>query len=115
MEEGKLFSRFGRLALSGMFLVLVLALAACGGSSPRHESAEKREHAGESASERGRGAEQLKSGPRTLFESARRPDHTPAAEAVEDRAYPRTYVETRRALAGRKAAARARARFAVRR
>jgi hypothetical protein len=109
--------RFGRLALGGMLVVFVLVVAACGGSSssPRHESAEKRERAGESASEREREAEELKSGHRTLFESDRRPDHTPAIEAVEDRAYPRTYVETRRALAGRKAAARARARFAVRR
>jgi hypothetical protein len=107
--------RFGRLALGGMLVVFVLVLAACGDSSPRHESAEKRERAGESASERAREAEELKSGHRTLFESDRRPDHTPAIEAVEDRAYPRTYVETSRALAGRKAAARARARFAVRR
>jgi Flp pilus assembly protein TadD len=118
MEEGKVHVRFGRLALGGMLLALILALAACGGSSPRHESAEKAERArehGESASERAREAEELKSGHRTLFESDRRPDHTPAIEAVEDRAYPRTYVETSRALAGRKAAARARARFAVRR
>src|SRR5206468_586476 len=39
----------------------------------------------------------------------------PAIEAVEDRAYLRAYVETRRALAGRRAAARAGARAAVRR
>ena len=57
-------ARFGRLAVVGMLLALVLVLAACGGSSTRHESAEKGERAaehGESASEREREAEELKS------------------------------------------------------
>src|SRR5947208_503925 len=92
MEEGKLHVRLGRSALGGMLLLLVLVLAACGG-----------------------GGRHARPGHRPLFESDRRADHTPAIEAVEDRAYPRTYVETRRALAGRRAAARARTRAAVRR
>src|SRR5689334_18400419 len=106
MEEGMVYVRFGRLAMGGLLMVLVLVLAACGGSATRQESAEKGERAAEhggSASEREREAEELKSGHRTLFESDRRPDHTPAAEDVGDRAYPRTYVETKRALAGRAA------------
>jgi hypothetical protein len=105
-----------RPALFGILIVMAVAFTACGGgnsTSERHESAqaEERDH-GESASEREREAEELKSGHRTLFESDRRPDHTPAAEAVEDRAYPRTYVETKRALAGRAAVDRARTRGA---
>src|SRR3954469_6168830 len=98
--------------MGGVLLVLVLILAACGGSTSSKQASRER---GESKSERAREAQELKSGHRTLFESDRRPDHTPAIEDVEDRAYPRAYVETRRALAGRKAATRARARFAARR
>ena len=102
-------TRFGRLAMGGMLLVMVVVLAACGGGS------KKRERAGEPLGERQREAQELKSGHRTLFESDRRPDHTPAIEEVENRAYPRHYVETRRALAGRKAVGRARTRAAARR
>jgi hypothetical protein len=97
-------ARFGRPALFGMLVLLVLALGACGGSSRREKTGEK--------SERAREAQELKSGHRTLFESDRRPDHTPAIEDVMDRAYPRSYVETKRALAGRAAVTRARARSA---
>src|SRR6476469_3609110 len=115
-EEGNVYVRFGRLALGGMLVVFVMVLAACGGSSSsEHASAQKGEPAaehGESASEREHEAEELKSGHRTLFEADRRPDHTPAAESVANRAYPRTYVETKRALAGRDAVDRARTRGA---
>ena len=111
-----MYVRFGRLALGGMLVVFVMVLAACGGSSSsEHASAQKGEPAaehGESASEREHEAEELKSGHRTLFEADRRPDHTPAAESVENRAYPRSYVETKRALAGRAAVDRARTRGA---
>src|SRR3954471_22813781 len=93
--------------MGATLLVSMLVLAACGGSGSSHKAEPK--------SERAREAEELKSGHRTLFESDRRPDHTPAIEAVEDRAYPRHYVETSRALAGRKAVSRARARAATRR
>ena len=79
-------TRFGRLAMGGMLLVMVVVLAACGGSSAKREGSAKRERAGESLSERQREAEELKSGHRTLFESDRRPDHTPATEEVENRA-----------------------------
>ena len=97
-------TRFSRPALLGMLVVLVLALGACGGSSQREKTGSK--------SERAREAQELKSGHRTLFESDRRPDHTPAVEDVMDRAYPRSYVETKRALAGRSAVTRAKARSA---
>ena len=95
-------TRFSRPALLGMLMVLMASLAACGGAAKR--SGEK--------GERAREAQELRSGHRTLFESDRRPDHTPAIEAVEDRAYPRSYVETRRALAGRAAVTRAKTRTA---
>jgi hypothetical protein len=85
-------------------MFVVMALGACGGAS-RHEAR------GENG-ERAREAQALRSGHRTLFESDRRPDHTPAIEAVMDRAYPRRYVETKRALAGRAAVDRAKARTA---
>src|SRR5690348_18022689 len=87
-----------------MLMFVVLALGACGGTA-RHEARGEK-------GERAREAQELKSGHRTLFESDRRPDHTPAIEAVMDRAYPRKYVETRRALAGRAAATRAKTRTA---
>jgi len=106
-EEWGVGTRFSRLALCGTLLVMVLAFAACGGSSRRS--------GGEPKSERAREAAELKSGHRTLFESDRRPDHTPATEEVSNRAYPRSYVETKRALAGRRAVTRARARAAARR
>src|SRR3954470_290414 len=93
--------------MSATLLVSMLVLAACGGSGSSHKAEPK--------SERAREAEELKSGHRTLFESDRRPDHTPAIEAVDSRAYPRHYVETRRALAARKAVTRARTRAAARR
>src|SRR3954465_6111410 len=93
--------------MSATLLVSMLVLAACGGSGSSHKA--------EPESERAREAEELKSGHRTLFESDRRPDHTPAIEAVDSRAYPRHYVETRRALAARKAVTRARTRAAARR
>src|SRR3954465_5116916 len=110
MEETEVQSRFSRPALGALLVFMVLVLAACGGSGHA-----KREARGEPAGERQREAQELKSGHRTLFESDRRPDHTPAGEAVEARASPRHYVETSRALAGRKAVSRARARAAVRR
>jgi hypothetical protein len=87
-----------------MLIFVVMALGACGGAS-RHEARGEK-------GERAREAQELKSGHRTLFESDRRPDHTPAIEAVMDRAYPRTYVETKRALAGRSAVDRAKTRTA---
>src|SRR5690242_16208910 len=93
-----------------MFMLVVLALGACGGTARQAARGEKGE--GGFKSERAREAQELKSGHRTLFESDRRPDHTPAIEAVMDRAYPRKYVETRRALAGRAAATRAKTRTA---
>ena len=107
-------ARFSRLALFGTLVVMVVALAACGGSSSTPRAEHERDR-GEPASERAREAQELKSGHRTLFESDRRPDHTPAIEEVENRAYPRSYVETRRALAGRRAVTRARTRAAARR
>jgi hypothetical protein len=97
-------SRFSRSASVGMLIFVVMALGACGGAS-RHEARGEK-------GERAREAQELKSGHRTLFESDRRPDHTPAIEAVMDRAYPRTYVETKRALAGRSAVDRAKTRTA---
>lgn len=98
-----------RFVLLGVLSALVLVLGACGAGSQRQGAA----RAGSPANEREREAQVLKSGHRTLFESDRSPGHTPAVEAVEDRAYPRHYVETRRALAARDAVNRARGRAAA--
>src|SRR3954451_16707676 len=101
-----------RLALAVVVILVVAAVAVLSSGSPGPSGGE-RASAGSGGGDRAEAREERERGhvdprkeakfERTVGEAARKGPENPAAEQVDNRAFPRSYVDDRRAVKSRKA------------